>query len=102
MEKNQIELITKQTNNLEALSALADVNSQDKERYDFLFETSKAENPGVCTYIIHMACVEQIAIEKDELPTEEQIQEVAQKYKSYPGRDELYENLISFKSFDDE
>jgi hypothetical protein len=49
-----------------------------------------------------MACVEQIAIEKDELPTEEQIQEVAQKYKSKPGRDELYENLISFKSFDDE
>jgi hypothetical protein len=95
-------LITKQTNNLEALSALADVNSEDKERYDFLFETSKAENPGVCTYIIHMACVEQIAIEKDELPTEEQIQEVAQKYKSKPGRDELYENLISFKSFDDE
>jgi len=102
MEKNQIELITKQTNNLEALSALADVNSEDKERYDFLFENAKAENPGVCTYIIHMACVEQIAIEKDELPTEEQIQEVAQKYKSKPGRDELYENLISFKSFDDE
>jgi hypothetical protein len=102
MEKNQIELIANQTNNLEALSALADINSEDKERYDFLFETSKAENPGVCTYIIHMACVEQIAIEKDELPTEEQIQEVAQKYKSKPGRDELYENLISFKSFDDE
>lgn len=101
MEKNQIELITasacasNQTNNLE-------VNSEDKERYDFLFENAKAENPGVCTYIIHMACVEQIAIEKDELPTEEQIQEVAQKYKSKPGRDELYENLISFKSFDDE
>ena len=36
MEKNQIELITNQTNNL-------DVNSEDKERYDFLFETSKAK-----------------------------------------------------------
>lgn len=93
---DQIELITNQTNNLELPC------SDDKERYDFLFENAKAENPGVCTYIIHMACVEQIAIEKDELPTEEQIQEVAQKYKSKPGRDELYENLISFKSFDDE
>ena len=100
MEKNQIELITNQTNNLEVNSEL--YSDQDKERYDFLFENAKAENPGVCTYIIHMACVEQIAIEKDELPTEEQIQEVAQKYKSKPGRDELYENLISFKSFDDE
>lgn len=79
-----------------------DLEETDQERYDFLFETAKSENPGICTYIIHMAVLEQIAEEKNELPTDEQIKEVAEKYLSKPGRDEVYDNLISIKTYDDE
>jgi hypothetical protein len=94
-QKNEIEPIINQTNNL-------DITDEDQERYDFLFETAKTENPGVCTYLIHMCCVEQIAEEKNELPTDEQINEIAEKYKSKPGHDEEYNNMISFQKFDDE
>lgn len=79
-----------------------DLEETEQERYDFLFETAKAENPGVCTYIIHMAVLEQIAEEKDKLPTDEQIKEVAEKYHSKPGKDEVYNNLIEIKVNDDE
>lgn len=78
-----------------------DLEETEQERYDFLFETAKAENPGVCTYIIHMAVLEQIAEEKNQLPTDEQIKEVAEKYQSKPGRDEVYENLISIRTYDE-
>jgi len=78
-----------------------DLEETDQERYDFLFETAKSENPGICTYIIHMAVLEQIAEEKNELPTDEQIKEVSEKYQSKPGRDEVYDNLISIKTYDE-
>ena len=78
-----------------------DLEETEQERYDFLFESAKIDNPGVCTYLIHMCVLEQIAEEKNQIPTEEQIQEIADKYRSKPGRDEVYENLISIKTYDE-
>ena len=48
-----------------------------------------------------MAVLEQIAEEKNQLPTDEQIKEVSEKYQSKPGRDEVYENLISIRTYDE-
>ena len=94
-QKNEIE-----PKMLETLD-LIDLEETEQERYDFLFETAKAENPGVCTYLIHMCVLEQIAEEKNKLPTEEQIKEVADKYRSKAGRDEEYNDLIEIKVNDD-
>lgn len=96
-QKNEIEPKMLETLDLRE----TDLEETEQERYDFLFETAKAENPGVCTYIIHMAVLEQIAEEKNQLPTDEQIKEVAEKYQSKAGRDEVYENLISIRTYDE-
>tara|TARA_Y100000385_G_C12775793_1_gene501289 strand:+ start:164 stop:487 length:324 start_codon:yes stop_codon:yes gene_type:complete len=75
-----------------------EVDEEEMQRYNFLFESSKEMYPDVCTYLIHMAVLEQIAEEKGVIPDEQNIEKLRAKYDN--NLDEY--DSIALKNFDDE
>lgn len=63
-------------NNLEDLK----IDEADKERYDFLFEQSKALHPDCNPWIIHICVLEQIEEEKGNIVSQEAIDKVRFNY----------------------
>ena len=74
-----------------------EVDEEEMQRYNFLFESSKEMYPDVCTYLIHMAVLEQIAEEKGVIPDEQNIEKLRAKYDN--NLDEY--DSIALKNFDD-
>ncbi len=56
------------------------IDEADKERYDYLFEQSKALHPDCNPWIIHICCLEQIEEEKGNIVSQEAIDKVRFNY----------------------
>ncbi len=67
----------------EELNDQLKIKEEDQERYDFLYQQSMEMFPEVSPWIIHISVLDQIREEKgeDEI-TDEQLQELAEKYKN--------------------
>jgi len=67
----------------EELNDQLKIKEEDQERYDFLYQQSMEMFPEVSSWIIHISVLDQIREEKgeDEI-TDEQLQELAEKYKN--------------------
>ena len=56
------------------------ISDDDQERYDYLFEQSKALHPDCNEWIIHICVLEQIESEKGNKPSEEVVKNIRNKY----------------------